>query len=91
MSWKTKTIKSRLGISRPDRGTKSKPDPTTLDFKFETYTPELELRIRQMTLIAEENEESAESRQTEEETDGQAVTDYVKKELDLIHTCKYNT
>lgn len=86
MSWKTKTIKSRLGISRPDRGTKFKPDPTTLDFKFETYTPEMELRIRQMTLIAEENEESAESRQTEEETDGQAVTDYVKKELDLIHT-----
>ncbi|XP_033733345.1 uncharacterized protein LOC117322500 isoform X1 [Pecten maximus] len=88
MSWKTKTIKSRLGITKPDKGTKPKPDPASLEFKFESHNPSMDLGTRRMTEIAEENEDSTDSKQTEEETksNSQAVTDYLKKQLDIIQT-----
>ncbi|XP_021361911.1 tetratricopeptide repeat protein 25-like [Mizuhopecten yessoensis] len=86
MSWKTKTIKSRLGLNKPDKGTKPKPDPTSLEFKFETHNPSMDLGTRRMTEIAEENEDLTDSKQTEEETKSisHAVTDYLRKELDVI-------
>lgn len=87
LSWKSKNIKSKLGISRDTHPVYYRPDPTRLNFQFKSMTGSSEFGLRNMSEIAEEEEGLHTERSylsTDQRTStdtGQTVTDYLKRAL----------
>lgn len=87
LSWKSKNIKSKLGISRDTHPVYYRPDPTRLNFQFKSMTGSSEFGLRNMSEIAEEEEGLQTERSylsTDQRTStdtGQTVTDYLKRAL----------
>ncbi|KAJ8306785.1 hypothetical protein KUTeg_015665 [Tegillarca granosa] len=87
LSWKSKNIKSKLGIFRDTHPVYYRPDPTRLNFQFKSITGSSEFGLRNMSEIPEEEEALHTERSylsTDQRTStdtGQTVTDYLKRTL----------